>query len=237
MSGKAFVMLLRKDLRVFRGPIIGLVVVTAMVYGVGLSAAIWASREEFSVGLRVRNMLEDAGFAGMALVTLLATTFGGMAFASERRDRSADFLALLPTSRSASAASKLLAAVALLSAAFALHMVMAAVGSHARDSVYNAGRGPGFLHTDGGAVAALAAAMAMGFGIAWGLSSVLTSAAVSACIGGVCPLGSCVLLRYVADAREWPTATFDHWWFTLALSCAAVGLMAGTAVYLRRIEP
>ena len=52
--------------------------------------------------------LEGAGYACLILMVIMSSAFGGSSFALERRDRSAEFLGMLPVSRRRIGASKLL---------------------------------------------------------------------------------------------------------------------------------
>ena len=168
------------------------------------------------------------------MVALVGTTFGGMAFAAERRERTADFLNLLPPSRGASALSKLLVAVLALAAAFAMHIWLMSVGARA----YDIPNGYNFTFSWDLQDALLwGAGLVMAFGVAWLLSSFLSSSAISACIGGGCSLLAFIAMQYVAEGRLWREPRIEAWWAAIAVSCGLAGLVAGTVIYLRRVEP
>ncbi len=111
--------LFRKDLRLFRVPFITGLVILAGAYLVGaiVAVGVWgeATRDarravnDIAAGRVVAYAVVPAALVALGLTAFLTASFGGGAFAVERRDRSADFLAMLPIPRWRIAASKLLA--------------------------------------------------------------------------------------------------------------------------------
>src|SRR5882757_114466 len=93
--------LVRKDWRVFRAPTIASLLLFVGPYA---SALIYwaATRDSVSDFNRMRELGElllAAAFAGIWLAAAMSAVFGGMAFALERRERTSDFVAMLPVTR------------------------------------------------------------------------------------------------------------------------------------------
>src|SRR5207253_1733249 len=89
--------------RLNRVAVVGSVFLLAAPYGIGIISFI-ANRTDYYVPpaspwQEVRLIAVTCGGFGLMVTVFLAAIFGGIAFAQERRDRSADFLAMLPTSR------------------------------------------------------------------------------------------------------------------------------------------
>jgi len=163
------------------------------------------------------------GYFGILTTVLMAAVFGGMAFAVERRERWADFLAMFPVSRSQIVLSKLVVSVAFLGFTSTVVYWLCLVAQ------YLAHPFPQFLGPD--AIAEFASCMLMSFGVAWLCSSFLSSPAIAACTS----IALLVLVTLSAEA-------FDHKYVHIAelaipAVTGSVSFVAGTAYYLRRVPP
>src|SRR5262245_46278959 len=117
-----FIALLNKDWRLYRAPIIALLAVSAMPY-----AVLWGSNafQMHESGADFSNSINyEAAMASILAIVAVASAFGGCSFALERRDRSADFLAMLPVSRWQIMASKVLVSAFCLATVLLIHLTI-----------------------------------------------------------------------------------------------------------------
>lgn len=286
MMQKPFARMLRKDLRLMRGPFIFGLVTIAMIYAsAAVSAAIHLARAaptftrpvepeiramvlEFHQRTNRINALHfdviPAAARGVGVAALVAGACGAIAFARERRDRSAEFLAMLPVSRVRIAASKTIAAVLYAIPPLLFHAAVIAVGWRLLAAFQFDGlqKYTAPLVTGAWYHASLGVLF---FGVAW-LASVF---ARSPSVAGVAALTIAVLTVFITASYGWAAeaaaagAVKDQWWgpsdmiwsivnvnsyrFTpahvfavvnaAALVVGALALAFGTAVYVRRVEP
>jgi ABC-type transport system involved in multi-copper enzyme maturation permease subunit len=224
--------LLKKDWRVFRTPVIGGLVALVTPYVVGIISAIMDEHDRRPIQPdNFLNTIAAACFVSLWLSGVMAAVFGGAAFAQERRDRSADFLAMLPASRTRIVASKLLVAFGCVLGMWLLNIAVLAV--LVRLSPRNPWPPPeNFL--------IVASTTLMFFGIAWTCSALLSSPAIAASISIAITVASMVLLTMQMQSETYSQARAAHWQFIMELwtLCAGVAsLIAGTLYYLRRVEP
>ncbi|HUT90305.1 MAG TPA: hypothetical protein VMY37_12465 [Thermoguttaceae bacterium] len=208
---------------------------------IGLVALSWAS-EPPSIGVPSPPpaivAFGGAAFYSIFLSLLTLTFLGGNAFAGERADRSAEYLAYLPLSRLRRLAAKLALALGtavsiwgfnilvLLVLYFVLLVTPSEVPSVRPDDVL----GPAGLFVVTGLVM---------FSVAWLVSSLQSSPAFAVCSGLISPW----LLVIGLQAAAW---IYDPLRFGLivavgyAVTCpvlAVVCFSIGTWYYLRRVEP
>jgi ABC-type transport system involved in multi-copper enzyme maturation permease subunit len=236
--------LLKKDWRLNRVVVIAAAVVSMMPYALTLAnirlnpPAYRATepRDYFDAAL-------TAAYACLVLSVVLSAAFGGLAFAAERRERTAEFLAMMPVSRRTVILSKLLVASACVAALVAVHAVVVAVVVEWAEVSGVRFHSPTWAEAGG---MALAFAVAL-FGIAWALSTVIRSPAIAASIAIAVGIG------LLFGGAEWAKKLSDLWWdgrsrpfsegelFAMVSGgAAAVGVLAvavSSAYYLRRVEP
>ena len=221
--------LLWKDWRVNRIVIAGSAILIASPY---VTAALLeyfypSARTHSLVGFR--QSLSTAAMMALVVTVLMAAVFGAAAFASERRERSAEFLGLLPVTRRRVVLAKLLLAGSCVTAMWLLNvMVLNVLG--AKDETT-------------GAVHIFGPVILMAFGVAWLFSTFLTSPGIAAgiSIGGTI-VSTWALAALATEAmEEWNRkhirdvveATVQVWTISAGLLC----LFVGTVYYLRRVEP
>ena len=217
--------LLKKDWRVNRAPVVGTLVVLLGVYAFAFSMRVYISQaERGSASISISHTFFSAGMFMLSLAPILAGCYGGIAFAAERRERSADFLAMLPTSRVRIVLSKSITGWGCSFAPWLLSiLVILATDVFTGDSRQGSGA------TWREVVMGSSGALIMCFGLAWLLSTFLESPAISSSIS----IGVTVALviwfamhdRYLDNMS---------WWM---IGIGATGYIAGTIYYLRRIEP
>jgi len=228
--------LLAKDWRLYRLPIIGLIVAGVGAYLLAAGGESYAHADLARYSHYVQNhhplflTLEEASLLAGFLTALLASTFGGVAVAGERNDRTADFVALLPVSRGQIITSKFVVAGSALLAFTLFHALMfvlwaSLMGSEAYRSIR-----AGALVFFGWQMGCLLSF----FAVAWLVGTFTASSAINACISIAVTIAALLWMfrpPYFGSTRLYGdhTTTF----LSLALSC----LFAGTIYYLRRIAP
>lgn len=185
---KRFLNLMRKDWRLNRAAVVGLLVMNAMAYGLGIGTYLWdrytfvptASHYLGGPGLMgnsppsLDHYLQPAIGFGLIFAALASAVFGGIAFALERRERSADFLAMLPVRRNRIIASKLVVAISIMAAALVSQVVIFVLNDFQRQWETGSSRFEAIFH--------FAASEITLFGIAWLLSTFMESAAIAASV-------------------------------------------------------
>ncbi len=163
------------------------------------------------------------------MLSLLTIAFlGGNAFAGERMDRSAEFLAYLPPSRWAIVASKTLLALLVAAAIWGFTFLIL----HAAASVDTEWGVPVEV------VQAMVGTMVMLYGTAWLFSAILTSPAIATCCGiGITAIAAFVITRV---GKELGFGTKVELFGLYSVAASILGLLcyaAGVLYYLRRAEP
>jgi ABC-type transport system involved in multi-copper enzyme maturation permease subunit len=208
--------LIRKDLRVNLVPIVGSAVVLALVYSLSFFENDGSNNTYFVMGV-----------FGIIIIVIMAAAYGGIAFAQERRDRSADFLALLPVTRSRIVASKLVAAFLPMAAMWALNTAFLV-------AAYLGGRRTAFTSDVPGMLCTYGAIFMLHFGVAWMLSTFLTSPAIATAIA--LAVTAFLGLSFEHFSMQLRSMGAFYW----AIRMASVGiacLIAGSIYYIKRIEP
>jgi ABC-type transport system involved in multi-copper enzyme maturation permease subunit len=224
--------LLWKDYRQSRKVLVATVILVALPYVIGLP--FWVA-EDFPFGLsleRLADMLYGISIWGTVLAVGMAALIAGNAFAGERADRSAEFAGSLPIPRSRALASKALLTLAACTLLQLPHLVINLLArlplSHS-DRVSHE-----FL------VVTTTTSVLL-FGVAWLASSFSSSPAIAAVSGmasAILLAGTLGLLEAHPNPRTGMVRTsyFDSY----PVLCIIIGLAcfaAGTAYYLRRVEP
>lgn len=226
--------LLWKDYRVVRQV---LIVGFCLLVAPYLAAVTWIW---YDAGLTTAGAIRWAAalaIAAMASLICSHMTFvllAGYVIAGERRDRSAEFLAYLPPSRTAILTSKALISSAVVIVVWGVYLLFADVvipsfSPNAAEQVESFARLRSFLLPAGAAM----------FGMAWLGSSMLESPTYSAAIGVaavmVVPIGlnSChALTGLPAHGGD-----FMDWLRGLYYALGTGGFVAGWMYYVRRVEP
>lgn len=115
--------LLKKDLHVFRLPMITAAMLSVVPYMLSLLYRAVMPTGPYPAEPYLAFVF-FAAIVSLVLAALVAAAMGGVAFAVERRDRTAEFLAMLPVSRWAIVRSKLLVAAATLTTCVGMHVLV-----------------------------------------------------------------------------------------------------------------
>jgi ABC-type transport system involved in multi-copper enzyme maturation permease subunit len=236
--------LLRKEWRLNRAVVIGCLVTAVMPYAISVGN-VWINPGRYS-NVEPRSYLEAvelAAWACLVITVIFAAAFGGLTFAGERRERTAEFMAMLPVSRGAIIVSKLVVPLACLIGLLGVHLLVLTLCGVWADRIGIDGRDNLLL----GMILVKGYAAAF-FAIAWSLSVFLRSAAIAAAIAigvgvglffGLLEWGERVngflLERNYVRSNDETVA--------IAVICATAVLIAGVVIiisslhYRRRVEP
>jgi ABC-type transport system involved in multi-copper enzyme maturation permease subunit len=230
--------LLRKDWVIYRWPIIA----AGILWTVGplLTWVCWIMRDPNRMGSNPGDYVGTFGVASLAVTVILAAIFGGGAFASERHDRTADFMAMLPVTRGKIIVSKLV----ISGSCIVLLWLLGLLTCFFSELIYKK-----FL-VDRGLVSFAAsldwgadlmpflALGIMAFGIAWFFSSLINQAAVAATVSVVITVSLFVLINVFADHWRWFLEFSPNIVFTsLPLLFGITSFVLGTVQYLKRVRP
>jgi hypothetical protein len=184
----------------------------------------------------VPNFLSDFAMVGQDCTILMAAAFGGCAFAIERRDRSGDFLAMMPVPRWHTVGSKaILSAVAIVPLWVTLSTLVYFTGnrgnafapdygqSSARDLIFQAYAFPATL-------------ILLVFGISWFFSTLTKSPSISASLG-MASILLIVIVREQLHASDPFGPNVDVQLAACAALIGAVCFLAGTLIYTQRVSP
>jgi ABC-type transport system involved in multi-copper enzyme maturation permease subunit len=239
--------LLRKEWRLNRAVLIGCLVTAVMPYVVTV-ANLWINPPRYSTydPRHLIQAIQFAAYACLVITVILAAAFGGLTFAGERRERTAEFLGMLPVSREAIIASKLIVPLACLVVLVTVHLLVlvACIAWADRIAVRLQGADEGVLFA---AASAVSFGVAM-FGIAWALSVFLRSPAIAAAVALGVGVGMFFGMMEWADRaqqflrdRFFPRAGADDVAMVVvgltALAIGVAAIVASSLHYRRRVEP
>jgi ABC-type transport system involved in multi-copper enzyme maturation permease subunit len=245
--------LLQKDLRLYRPALFAFAAVMAGPYLVGVAGAIIAPILVGFAGATFHqlvydnynwiHLLENCSGFGILGTILLAAIYGGGAFAIERRERWADFLAMMPVSKGQIVFSKCCIAFGTVGLAWLTHVTVYAITSYYTDyasitDVHLRNYGDRFLiETAYTAFLLTAAPIVMVFGLAWLVSALIKSPSISAGVAIMVFLALTFYLQnFLSPALGW-RRTADALFIVLALSGGFIAFVAGTICYLKRVSP
>jgi hypothetical protein len=166
---------------------------------------------------------------GLSLLTLV--TLAGNSIASERADRSAEFLAYLPPARARILASKLILALAPVGVVWAVNLILAWF------LIPAVGPAPGGVGEVRETVVGIAAAAVLLFGAAFLGSAILDSPAMATSLGIGAAL--CVIFTFamIGAMAGWSPEQLKVRANITAVSLGMICFIMAVAHYLRRVEP
>ncbi|HUB27357.1 MAG TPA: hypothetical protein VL992_18170 [Tepidisphaeraceae bacterium] len=226
-----FMTLVRKDWRLNRLPLIGLATLTILGYSIAILAYWWDRHDQFKhiwpgIPQLLSLYLPGSASFGMSCVILLAAVFGGVAFAQERREGWADFLAIMPATRMKIIASKLTVALACILPFCCLNLCVSAICDRYGPLRYPHGVEESLLTT----LTAMTA-----FGFAWLLSTFMKSDALAACSALIVVALTSALVTMVCYHLD--VAATEVVLVSGAIACTAATIVGGSAYYCWRVAP
>lgn len=233
--------LLWKDLRQNGRMLLGVGIIASIPYAIGLTVSAW-ERVFWSSSITIEPwafVIMGTSFMSMTLTILLAAFIGGNAIAGERSDRSAEFAAGLPIPRGRAATSKVV--VSSFSCLF-MWAINAAILGVAFTVSGNPRSAPlhqtSLLSLTWTCLEVLLGVFFL-FGLSWLYSSLLSSPAISAAAAIGTALGFCLILQWACDysLERADGSGFQTGFLMLMVIVGAVCLIAGYALYVKRVEP
>jgi len=212
-----------------------LTLAVALLIGPPLCAAALNLHGQLTIGSAPRawaDLLVLTAPFSLAAQLLTIVMLGANAFAAERADRSAEFLAYLPPSRWANVASKAIFAIGVCvfvwgAGLMTIYVVAPQVGVVSADLV----------EFRDGLLPTLAASSVMLFGVAWLGSTFLSSHTFATGLGIAGPLALLGVLQlwhyYFAPSGF----ELGYWYRALCWPLGLAAFVAGTVYYVRRVEP
>lgn len=225
--------LLWKDYRLNRGVLLLGVVLLLGPYAAAAVAVLRGHWPSLPPAREWSAALLTASFFSLALSQLTLVVLAGNSIASERADRSAEFLAYLPPSRLRILASKALLALLSAGVIWAVNLCVAEL------LVPALGPKPDSVLDQFAPRSVFAASTVMVFGAGWLGSAVLNSPAGATSFGIGVPLVAGPLVvqaastLFASGARDDLTSCAVILYLTLGSLC----FVCGSAYYLRRVEP
>jgi len=178
------------------------------------------------------EVVVQAGTVSLCFSLITMLLLGGNAFAGERADRSAEFMAYLPPTRRAKLASKVLLAVPSVTIILlTLLMLCYVIAPMCAEPTENMARMRGEM------VSGLLPTALLMFAAAWCASSAMSSTTYAVGIGFAAPwLLYCVLaiLHYWVKIESLDVGV---WYIRIAIVLTVLGFAGGCILYLRRVEP
>jgi ABC-type transport system involved in multi-copper enzyme maturation permease subunit len=216
--------LLQKDLRLYRAAIITAAIGIVGPYVLIIIVLIWGALAGGSPDGRI---FEGFSTLGIWTAIVIAGIFGGSAFSIERRDRTADFLAMLPISRTRVMLSKCAIAAGPILVLWLVHF---AVYFLACTSEFH---GPGGIFE---VFSLSTSAIIIVFGVAWFAGLFVRSPAISASVGLVLLIAPSFLIALHWDraaTKISPVAVIFLWNMVVGI----VSFVAGAIIFLVRVAP
>jgi ABC-type transport system involved in multi-copper enzyme maturation permease subunit len=185
----------------------------------------------------LRGILFGASLYSLGLSQVALALIGGNVIAGERADRSAEFQAYLPLSRQRILGGKLLVVLTVAAVIWTINplIMLSLMGSLFRPGDINYS----FFVQITANIAITGVAF---FGVAWLLSSVLSSSTISVVAGLVAPVviwsGIC-FVNYLIQGDVWsPNTQYVLQWsyWSICLAVSVICFVAGTWIFLRRVE-
>jgi ABC-type transport system involved in multi-copper enzyme maturation permease subunit len=223
--------LLWKDYRLNRGVLLLGVALLLAPYGTFLAVTLHAHWPSLPGAAEWSELLLTASLFSLGLSQLALVTLAGNSIASERADRSAEFLAYLPPSRLRILASKLLLALLAAAVIWTVNLLVAwlvvpALGTSQGNP------------TDALSLQFMLAATAvMLLGTGWFGSALLDSPAIATCLGIGATLALPVSIVTTLCMFVSPPDDLKHWYCMTCLILGVLCFVCGSVYYLRRVEP
>lgn len=207
----------------------------ALLIGPPLSAAAVNLHGQLTIGSAPRpwgDMLVLTAPFSLAAELLTIVMLGGNAFAAERADRSAEFLAYLPPSRWANVASKAIFAIGLCLFVWGVNLML----------IYVVAPQVGMVDADlakfrDGLVPTLASTSVVLFGVAWLGSSFMSSHTFATGFGIAGPLALFGALQTWQYFFEPSGFELGPCYRALCWPLGLAAFIAGVVCYVRRVEP
>lgn len=227
--------LISKDFRLNRMVVLIAAAMTVIPYVI---ATVFAINETYASSMPIHrswpNLLLAANHFCLMHWPVAAALLGGNAFACERADRSAEFLAYLPPTRWQVATSKFIIVLLVAAIFWGLNLLLFWLGlSHIGDDTFQ------YLDlSDAMPKSSFAAIGTLTFGVAWLASSGLSNTGPAVVVGLAAPVVLFGLLQLTVWLVDWPDDDmFGRWYTSIGLSVGLFSCLFGWQHFLGRREP
>ena len=176
----------------------------------------------------------------------MAAICGGTTLPTERRERWADFAAMLPSTRALSAAARFVAGITVFGVIWGVHLLLLVIAERKIAVMSGPWTVPhwqidqmlAFRHERAGSVVRFAAEASVAFfGIAWLIGSFARSvAAPAAGAVGLVLIGLVIVVQTASNQRLYEGPSVSIYMAAVAV-VGIVAFIGGTAYLLRRVEP
>ncbi len=226
--------LLWKDFRLNLVIVIVAVILIAAPHVIALICTWYNLTHNIRYGTSFSENLLMSAFSSLIISQIVFAFLGGNAFAGERPDRSVEFLAYLPITRSKIIASKIILTLLLAALIWIVNMLI--FGVSWENLSFPTPTDEDFAHV-AGIMAMITITGLTFFCVAWFYSSFLESPTFSICIGLCTPLVVIWIVSFIVLYFGFQKNMIGPWYSCICLALAATGYTAGTWYYLRYAEP
>ena len=227
--------LLRKDFRLNRMVLVIAATPSVVPYVI---AIIFAVNESYADSMPLQrswaHLLLTANHFCLMQWPVAAALLGGNAFACERADRSAEFLAYLPPTKMRIATSKFTVVLVVAGIYWSVNLFLFWLGSsYIGDDSFQ------YLDlSDAMPKSSFAAIGLLTFGCGWLASSMVNNTGPAVVLGLGAPVVLFAGFQFTSWLVGWPAdGQFGKWFTTTGLSLGMIACGAGWHLYLRRVEP
>ena len=230
------IMLMKKDWRAYRPITLATFILSTLPYVIYFSLTLVPDPRSPSPWTLAIYM--PCATIGLMLTAVMAVTFAGTSIAAERRDRTLDFLNMLPPKRWQILLSKLAIAIPFLALCIAVHAAVLIGGLYQVWSNFPTGNFFSAQVIQYLIVTGLCACgTIMAFGIAWLLSTFLSSPVVSTWVAIAAAVATAAVVGQLDYMGGWSDAYTNIFWCGISLSVGVGSFIGGCVHYLRRVEP
>jgi ABC-type transport system involved in multi-copper enzyme maturation permease subunit len=223
--------LLWKDYRLNRGVLLLGITLLLAPYATVAAVVLYAHWPSLPAAAEWSRLLLTASLFSLGLSSLTLVTLAGNSIASERADRSAEFLAYLPPSRLRILVSKALLALLVAGVIWVFNL---SVGEVIAPTL---GSSLGNPADELAPRSMLAAGAVLLFGAGWLGSALLSSPAIATSLGIGAALAVPGLIMTMRVLFTIPPEDVQHWGLITALTLGTLCFVSGSVYYLRRVEP
>jgi ABC-type transport system involved in multi-copper enzyme maturation permease subunit len=230
--------LLKKDFRTFRLPMLATLLLAAVTYLIGYIITFTPTRYDEPWSQRWLEAYISCSAVALVTTIVMAIAFAGTSIATERSDRTLDFLTMLPPRRWQVLVSKIAIAAPFLILCAIAHFAILLFGCfQARTHLSGWGNfGDEFQRVM--FVSALWASGAlMACGVAWMFSTFLRSSVICTGIAIAVLVAVGATVGVLADANAWTEDFAGLVWCVVSLSTGIATFAGGSFHFVRRVQP
>jgi ABC-type transport system involved in multi-copper enzyme maturation permease subunit len=230
--------LLKKDFRFFRLPMLATLLLAAVTYLIGYILTFTPTRYYEPWSRRWMEAYITCAAVGLVITIVMAIAFAGTSIATERNDRTLDFLTMLPPRRWQVLLSKIAVAIPFLVLCAAIHYGILLVGIYLGSGHLSGwgSFGEEFNHLMF-VTAVWGSGAIMACGVAWMFSTFLRSSVICTGIAIAVLVAVSATVGILADANRWSEDIVAALWWSVSLPIGIAAFTAGCFIFARRVQP